>query len=458
MAYFWDDNAELREEAAKERAKFPGYGNRRHPHSGPANPWREPHPQLPWPELDPAAFYGLAGDVVRLAEPFSEGDPAAILVQFLAAVGSAFGRGAYLQVGKTKHYPHLFAVICGDSAKARKGTSWSHVESLLHDADPEWSDHCIKSGLVSGEGLIHAAHDEIWVREKVPQGGKGKPPKYEWVLKEEAVQDKRLLVIEQEFANLLAVMERPGNTLSPLLRLAWDGARLQTISKHYGETASDAHISLIGHITLDEVRRQLDQVSLANGFGNRFLFVLARRSKELPRPIDNNHATGLAGNLSEHVLRNRLLRREITFNPLAGEQWDAAYHELSAAHPGLFGAIVARCEPQVLRLAMIYALLDQTYHIHPPHLSAALAMWKYCHASARYIFGDLIGDSLADAILSALRQPGCEGLTRTQISEIFGRNQSASRIAAALALLLQQGKAKPVQPRGFGQAQIWAAV
>src|SRR5215831_976643 len=36
-----------------------------------------------WPAMDEAAFYGLAGDVVRTIGPDSESDPVAILAQYL---------------------------------------------------------------------------------------------------------------------------------------------------------------------------------------------------------------------------------------------------------------------------------------------------------------------------------------------------------------------------------------
>jgi hypothetical protein len=116
-----------------------------------------------------------------------------------------------------RHHTNLYGVICGNTSKGRKGTSYDPVENLIGRADPKWREICVKSGLVSGEGVIHAAHDDIRVREKVSQRGKGKPPIYEWVLKEPNVEDKRLLVIEQEFAALLGLMQRQGNSLSPVL-------------------------------------------------------------------------------------------------------------------------------------------------------------------------------------------------------------------------------------------------
>ena len=77
----------------------------------------------------------------------------------------------------------------------------------------------------------------------------------------------------------------------------------------------------------------------------------------------------------------------------------------------MLGAIIGRTEAQVIRIALIYALLDQRDKIDLVHLEAAIAVWEYCEASARYIFGDALGDPIADEILQAVRQAGEEGLS-----------------------------------------------
>ena len=420
--------------------------------------WASAADEEPWPEMEAEAFHGLAGKIVDAIDPLSEADPVAVLAQFLVMAGSAFGSQAYCRVGNTRHHLNLYTVICGDTAKGRKGTSYDPVEALLREADPDWAGNCVKSGLSSGEGIIHAVHDDVWVREKVSHG-KDNPPSYEDVLKFENIEDKRLLITEAEFASPISVMQRQGNSLSPVLRLAWDGRKLQTLTKHTGETATGAHVSMIGHITIAELRARLDQISMANGFGNRLLFVLARRSKELPFPgwLDDATRDRFAVKLGE-ILNSIVLRREITFRPETRDLWIAEYHELSAARPGLFGFLVARAEAQVLRLAMIYALLHETYYIEPAHLRAALAFWRYCEASAKYIFGDALGDPVADELLCALRQAGPDGMTRTDLRDLFQHH--SQRLARALALLHKHGKARCRKRTGTGgrAAEIWVAV
>ena len=139
----------------------------------------------------------------------------------------------------------------------------------------------------------------------------------------------------------------------------------------------------------------------------------------------------------------------------AREQWKAVYSKLSAAQPGLLGAVVARGEAQ---LGLIYALLDGSGQIDVPHLQAALAVWEYCETSAAFIFGDLLGDPVADEIARALQSAGSEGMTRTAIRDLFGRNRSGDRIGAALALLATRGRARmETRKTGGHPAEVWVA-
>ena len=84
----------------------------------------------------------------------------------------------------------------------------------------------------------------------------------------------------------------------------------------------------------------------------------------------------------------------------------------------MFGALTARSEAQVMRMAMIYALMDQAKVIRIEHLRAALAMWQYIEDSVRFILGDALGEPMADAIL---REPVHHqaGMTRTEIMNGF---------------------------------------
>ena len=233
------------------------------------------------PKLDDAALYGVAGDIVRAIEPHTEADPVALLVQILIAFGSAAGRSSFYQVEADRHFPNLYAALIGRSSKARKGTSKGHAMMPFRTVDESWTKTCIQSGLSSGEGAIWAVRDATAKNEPVKEKG-GKIVSYQKVVTDEGIADKRLLIIESELSSVLRVLNRDGNTLSAVLRNAWDTGHLRVMTKNSPAVATDAHVSIIGHITEDELRRYLDSTEAANGFANRFLWVYVQRSKFLP--------------------------------------------------------------------------------------------------------------------------------------------------------------------------------
>jgi hypothetical protein len=148
---------------------------------------------------------------------------------------------------------------------------------------------------------------------------------------------------------------------------------------------------------------------------------------------------------------------EVRKNPEARRLWATVYPSLTPSQPGLLGAVTARSEAQVIRLALIYALLDQSTEIRAEHLMAGLAVWNYAASSAAYVFGDSLGDPDADEILRALwARPG--GMTRTDIRELFGRHRSSAPTSRALTRLVEGGLAKGEMEGTTGRpAERWRA-
>jgi hypothetical protein len=408
-----------------------------------------PKTEAPWPVLAEDAYHGLAGDIVRTIKPHSESDPVAILVQVLTVAGNIMGRTAYYQVESDRHHPNLFSILVGESSKARKGTSYGRVRAIAKVADELWADNRTKGGLSSGEGFISEVRDA-----QVRWDQKAK----EWEEVDPGITDKRLTIIEPEFAGALAVMERHGNTLSPLIRRGWDGDTLSTMTRNNPLKATGAHISIIGHITDTELKARLTHA--ANGFANRFLFVLVKRSKLLPfgGDLTDSEILGLGELLKKALVRLPAEPTRITMTDSAKKVWATVYGSLSEGKPGLLGAVTARAEAQVIRMAMIYALLDGERQIDEAHLRAGLAVWEYCEASATHIFGNASGDPVVDELLAALRQAGDAGMTRSLIRDFFGRHRTGDRIAGALGTLLGRGLARcDVSATGGRPTETWVA-
>ena len=391
-----------------------------------------------WPDPpDACAYVGLAGAIVEAIAPHTEADPVAILGQLLVAAGSVIGRGAYFEVEATRHHPNEFVVLVGDSAKARKGSSWDHVARLFARVDKDFALRT-HSGLSTGEGLVWAVRDPAGVDPGAP--------------------DQRLLVVEPEFASVLKATGRDVNTLSPVLRSAWDGRPLQLLTRNAPARASAAHVAVVGHITAAELRAQLHALEVANGFMNRFIVLACRRVRLLPEGGDPDPlaGTGLDAHLADALVAARCAG-PVRFSIEARVCWWETYARLSEPSDGLAGALCVRGEAHVVRLALIYALLDRHQTIDVVHLDAALALWDYACASATWALGAASGDPLAEQIHAALAAtPG--GLTRTQIRDLFHRNQPAPAIDQALGVLAQAGRARRQRVTTAGRpADNWVA-
>jgi hypothetical protein len=128
----------------------------------------------------------------------------------------------------------------------------------------------------------------------------------------------------------------------------------------------------------------------------------------------------------------------------AGALWQKVYADLSEGKPGMLGAVTSRAEAQTMRLACVYALLDGSAMVRVEHLMPALAVWEYCEDSARFIFGDALGDVTADEIIRELRQHPQQGMTRNEILEHFNRNKPSVEICRALGVLQENGLARMV--------------
>jgi predicted transcriptional regulator len=391
---------------------------------------------LEYPKLSDGAMYGLAGEVVRIIEPHTEADNVALLIQLLAGFGNLINKTAYFRAGADHHYSKIFAVLVGATASGRKGSSWSEIKRVLIRVDESFQD-CIQNGLSSGEGLIYFVRDAQF--KKTPIREKQRIVDYQDEMIDEGTKEKRAFIVEPEFARVLKVSQREGNTLSSVIREAWDSDRLRVMTKN-AIKASNAHIGIVGHITKDELKQTLAETDTTNGFANRFLWLCVKRSKYLPD----------GGNLEDWELNEsvRCLREAVEFaktaweikrDDRASEFWREIYQPLSDGQAGLVGSITSRATAQTLRLAMLYALLDCSNMIRLEHLKAGLALWRYCEDSAKYIFGLSLGNKLADEIFDAL-QTAKDGMTRSDLSHHFQRNRTSAEIKNALELLLEVGR------------------
>lgn len=329
-------------------------------------------------------MYGLVGDVARAASKANrEVNEHAAALAFMTVLAAGLGRGCYLPVGDDWHHPRLFALHVGRSGRGRKGTSTKLAIRILHKLEELHPDVAFQShtgGLSSREGLVVKIHDGF-------KDGKNDV---------EPIHDKRLWVLESEFANTLHQTRRDGNTLSAALRDAWDGISIKPATKTAPVSATKPHINVFGHITPTELLDLMKARELSNGFANRFIIIWAEQPglDALPGFTSEEELEVLAARTAE-VLRFAQADRfaEPDHNRLelsveARDRYRLVYQgELQDRSGGeRMTGLLIRCAPYLLRLAMLFALTDQSYRIELRHMDAALHWIRYWADSVRFIF------------------------------------------------------------------------
>ena len=308
---------------------------------------------------------------------------------------------------------------------------------VMRQVAGSWEAECVSYGLSSGEGLVDRVRD--------PDPDEGDDMVF-------AMPDvKRLLCVEEEFSKPITAMRREGNTLSAILRAAWDSKPLEVLTRGKSKLlASSAHVSIVAHITPEELDKLLGKsVEVANGFANRFLWACVRRSRLLPHGGDVRVLDRFVEPLREalaHAQGVGQLRRA----PEADAEWEAVYPGLAEARRGSSARVTERARPQVMRLALLYALLDRRDVVQVEHLRAALALWSYCEASAMRIFGsgEEGGQALAELSKMTVPQPlylrlldaiaKNPGISRRGLHEATGNRIKADEMESVLSLLESQ--------------------
>lgn len=254
-------------------------------------------------------------------------------------------------------------------------------------------------------------------------------------------------------------MQREGNILSPIIRQAWDGYKIQSLSKNNPAIVTGPHVSIIGHITVEELRNHLRNVELFNGFANRFIWQCVRRSKLLPEGpvIPDTIYNEIIQKLVDVFKWVKENKGEIYRDDEATEFWKVVYPMLTEGKDGTIGAITSRAEAQVLRLSLLYAILDKSKVIKRRHIESAIAIWQRSEQSVEFVFGDKTGDTIQDSIMEALKQ---KPMTQTEIyRNVFNSNVQATKIKEALQKLSAKGKVTCiVEQTKTKPKKIWVTV
>lgn len=387
--------------------------------------------------MSQAAYRGLAGEVVKTISEHSEADPVALLLHFLTMFGNVVGDGLYVKLGPDRHPGRLFTVVVGDAATGRKGTAGSEIKRLMKEVDRRWYERALVSGMRSSEAIVSVVDDE--------EG-----------------QTNDMVLFYTEFGDLLDTMNRQ-SSISDVLKEAYDGSALKVRTKNRKgwRTASHANISLMGHVTPTILTERLSDSDIASGLGSRLLLAKVSRFKKISRPdlISDDEVDVLAEKIddaldwamdfsfekqdpiSTHLYKyfnsNHLKpKRELPLSNAAWAYWDHLYEKLDSERPEAVRDLLVRAPSNIIRLAVIYAILDKSSVVDKKHLEAAEAVWDYCQDSAIQIFAGITGDYHVDKLLRKMKNSHEKSLTKSEIWAIFSRHHAATWINSVIERLL----------------------
>ena len=395
-----------------------------------------------WPRPPDLAFsHGLVKELVDRVDGRTEADLSALVFQFLTYFGNVIGRSAYFEVEGDQHFTNLFMIVCGVTANGRKGTSTGIINKVFREEDSDWYKHCRKTGISTGEGLISMVRDEVR-KQKFPKPTKDNPdPDPEIIIVDEGVDDKRALVVVSEFAAVSKVAGREGNILYQKLRDFWDGMySIETNTKTSPVTTTGAHVSMIGHVTQAELGHVMAVASdVHGGTFNRFLWVLSRRARLLPRGGDFLDLETLQ-DMVQRAIHFAKAQGEIGMTDEAWKIYDQFYYQ-NGTQPveGLTGAVLSRAEPQLRRMAMILALTRHSDVVDVEDIGAALDLWRYAKDSTRRIFvlRESVTDKAVMKVVGLIRNK--PGIARSEIYKAMDWRDGRKKFDALLKEVMASG-------------------
>lgn len=400
------------------------------------------------PSLGDEGLSGLLGDMSNSLADGTEASKELIAGYLLSVLSVSIPRG-YVSIpfGALNTVPRINALFVLGTGSG-KGLSEKQANALLkrckeliEDAEEYSFSRCHTGGLSTGEGLINFIRDEY-------VDGKG--------VVIEGVTDKRLLVVESEFANLLVKANAKNSILSGVIRKLFDGDELEPLTKTDKTGCKEPHVAIVGHITSQELLEKLDSVSIANGFANRFpIFVGPKQVYQpIPKVIDSALLDQLATRLNSVLEWVNAKQRSMGMSECYTELWCEEYPRLKqlGASNSVEESLMTRAAHYASMYAMLFAVLDKSDSVTSLHLRSALAWVDYWHESVRYIFNTEGAVNLANqaseraykvlaTIQRLIRDNQGEPITRTPLKTALGKKFSSKQVTEALSFLQELPRA-----------------
>ena len=408
-------------------------------------------------------YIGLIGDAVDRLDDHTEATREALHQTLLTGLCPLLGILPRIPQ-PLRATPNIFTVIVGKQFSGKKGTSWLDIEQnflkpiagQLNLSD-DWMNARV-TNVESGQGIINLIHH-------------GDP--------------NRLFVL-QEFKSLFDAMTRDSSNVDSVLRQAFDRESLQVNRARDVQRVDDANISIIGHITPDELTEQVRSVWAVNGFFRRWLWCYSESSKEVNSIMPENIAADLV-DLFVLAIENARRHASVTLTPEAWDYWAEWRRSLATDDESFITKASAGHESRVARMALVLALLDLDAQADLPdmdrtvgetlqqgprehhygereivgvkHLKTAIRWNQYSIDTLEYVFGNRRWDHTTQKIYDWLEEYG--ELELSQIySQVFKGNKSKDEIRQSGEKLERAGAIRRVLRRKAGatkgrKAEVW---
>lgn len=338
------------------------------------------------PVLDDAAYYGLIGDMVDYVIDFTEADKALLLVSLLCFIGVMAGSGAAVcPNGMTDEPLLLYPLAIGDSYYGRKDTAVKALKHYMMAADPDFWRQNISTDLTSERGVAEKIRDDSGKKnddEELIHDGK---------------EDKRLLLVVAEFEKVMDQMANPMTKLGPTIRTLWDGTDVY-IDTGKPVKVTRPHVGMHFSVQGEVFAEKYSPTQAAGGTFSRIIPVYTHRSKEYSATELPEVAKATMKRFGEKLggILSRFRDKHGDDNPHvfaldeeAQKYWDDELHSEFTRKPsgasGFTVQFISRRADYLLRIAAIYALIDEKLKIGMRHLKAALAVMAYILDTVKYV-------------------------------------------------------------------------
>ena len=345
------------------------------------------------PDVTSRMFPGLLDEVVHHCCDQSEAAPVAVaancLVHFAALVGSV----VYIPIGNERRRLNEFFLMVGPTGMG-KGSSWHGPKQIFRQ-----TEECLATRFTERRKQGNSEDIDKYPELKIHTGGLSSSEGMAASLDDSEVTDKRMLVCEPEFGNIMTQCQRQGNTLSAVMRNAYDGVDIKPLTKRNRVQVTEPYICLMANTTAQEFNRHdISNMLHHNGMLNRFLILWQHPPAPVPfpPPVADSHIEALAEAFADRILfaRNysyqtdyrKTQPRPLSLDPDAKSCWAAHYNKLiNRPDCEQVTSLTRRHRLHALLLASYFALLDYRMSLSSDDIHTALDWCAYSHASVVYI-------------------------------------------------------------------------